>query len=356
MEMRNRYKYRKLNFERLALVLLFWGLVAGTKIEAVTFYLNHYSARATALGEAYSTIGEDADTMFFNPASLVNIESKSFQYTMADLYSMDINLDVLSFATYLGKNRGALGIAYAIVSSGNQPVTDVYRYPEYGGQTGEGIVMDSQDEPLILGYFSENRSAFYLSYANYLYNRLAMGVSIKRYAYYYNGDQIEDKYINALIHTKANSWSIDWGFYWKLFDNLSLGGAVSDLMSTGFKWNTETPYVMELNPQITIGALYSFVKNLWVSLDITRIMGTQTVFFKSGVEYKIMRIIPVRAGYNNGIINFGTGIICESDKFLKYIFKNVPSNFNKKYLKIDYALILNSLPGYTHKFTIGLSF
>jgi len=340
---------RKNRFYFITLIFIFCILFP---VYSDTFYLNNFSARVTGMGEAFTSIPYSPDILFINPAMLSLIKKNCFEYNYANLFNLDIIMNSFWFTAKLKK--GGIGIGYTIISSGEQPVTDVRRYTVSGGQTGEGMVFNINEEPVILGYFSESRTALYLGYGFNIYENIYTGWVVKRYAFYYEGDTIEDKYINALIHTKANCWGVDIGFFiHKIYNLFNFGIKFGDFISTGFKWNTEFPYVQYVDKTITAGISSDIIENLIAGVDITYNLAQKEIEARIGAEYILLETVFIRGGYKKSNINFGTGIIL-SHYVMKYLLHPDDKELLKYNFNIGYTGNYNLHLGITHRFSFLL--
>ena len=87
------------------------------------------SARAAAMGEAYSAAAQDADAVRYNPAALAGVKANSAQIMHAN-YLAETSIEQGAFAKRLGSNQ-ALGVSILQMSYGKIAQTD-----ETGYQTG----------------------------------------------------------------------------------------------------------------------------------------------------------------------------------------------------------------------------
>jgi hypothetical protein len=334
----------------IILIILFLNL----NLFSMNFYLNDYSADTKSIAESYINSSENSDSIIFNPAMLVNLNYKVFQWTTANLFGEDINLNSFSYAMPFKKEKFAFGIAFSVISADEQPITDIYRYPQSGGSTGEGIIMKN-DEPIILGSFSESRSAIYLSFAKKFYKKFSAGITLKRYSFFYKGDTINDKYINALLNTYSSCLSFDLGLNYFIFENLETGITFSDLLNTGFKWDIENEYILKIPPQLGFNLAYKKIKNLTLAVLIKKIFQSKNFSFKAGIGYLFSNLIEIKTGYDNNNFNIGTGIKLRPIKIAKYLTKDI-NKYENKIINLEYSLEFNSQIGNTHRISLRFNF
>ena len=85
------------------------------------------SARAAAMGEAYSATTKEADAVRYNPAALVRVESNSVEIMHAD-YLADTFFDQVAFARRIKSNQ-AIGFSILQMSYGDIDKTDIAGAP-----------------------------------------------------------------------------------------------------------------------------------------------------------------------------------------------------------------------------------
>lgn len=99
-------------------------------------------ARATAMGNAYSAVADEASALYWNPAGLTRIKDKSLTFMHAD-YLESSYYDYLAYGQNLGE-RGAWGASAQYFSAGKIAETD-----QAGIETGH---FTPHDMAFTLGY------------------------------------------------------------------------------------------------------------------------------------------------------------------------------------------------------------
>jgi len=117
-------------------------------------------ARATAMGEAYTAITDDAGSSFWNPAGLANIEQRNF-YLAYTSWPADISFGGFSLGWNLG-SIGVVGVNAVYLNTDNMPVTTIFDPEGLSGET-----------------FNISNYALGLSYARYMTDNLAVGATVK---------------------------------------------------------------------------------------------------------------------------------------------------------------------------------
>lgn len=114
---------------RLAIILALIGITAGQAVaqkvatSSLQFLKVMPTARATAMGEAFSTLASGADAVYWNPAGVALVEHPEFAGTLT-LWLFDSRQGALSFASSLG-DWGSIGLQLQYVDYGKIQETSV---------------------------------------------------------------------------------------------------------------------------------------------------------------------------------------------------------------------------------------
>ena len=283
-------------------------------------------ARSTGMGEAYVTLADNANAVFWNPAELIKVNNLDFSFSFVD-WLLDVKH--YSFAgAYNVEGIGVFGLQILFDDVGEIPVTrvsDLYRTDDGSynpGLTGETMRPGSR--------------VFGLSYAKSLTDKFSFGITIK-YAY-------ED-----LVAEQASTIVFDGGLSYQTgFRSIEIAAALRQF-GPEVKF-IDTPYPL---PQtFTIGisanifapdeALISQIENqkliIAYNLSQPRDYSQQHLI---GLEYTYNDLISFRAGYKINFdeedFTFGAGI-----------------NYNG--YRVDYSYNnFGEFLGDVHRFSIGLS-
>ncbi len=137
------------------------------------------SARAMAMGGAFTAVVDDVSAVFYNPAGLPYLYNKEAMFTQVVLPS-SMNLSFFAIGLPMESIGGVLGIGGSFLSTGDILETT------YNSPTGTGRL------------FSAGEYALTLSYGRYLTDRFSVGFTMK-----YLGTDLAD--------VSANGWSADIG-------------------------------------------------------------------------------------------------------------------------------------------------
>ncbi|OGS43866.1 MAG: hypothetical protein A2539_06355 [Elusimicrobia bacterium RIFOXYD2_FULL_34_15] len=218
------------------------------------------SARASALGNAYTSLTNNGNSLYWNQAGLAKIRSSQVNLTHI-AYFQNINYDYLSYSMPF-RNIGVLSIGgLGIYSGGIDKTTE--------DSNGNFVDID--------GNYNTLQTAIMLGLGRKINKQLYAGAGIKL---------IQEK-----IDTETTSgFALDLGGQCQIIKKLGAGLAVQNL---GPKINGGT-----LPTSIKAGLDYKIVNNLTAALECDYLF-ERNFLFGAGAEYIYKDIVPVRVGYNN---------------------------------------------------------
>ncbi|MCF8414574.1 MAG: PorV/PorQ family protein [Melioribacteraceae bacterium] len=126
------------------------------------------SARAAAMGGAYSAIAFSSDAIFWNPAGLTQIKNFALGFGYLDWF-MDVQHYSFS-AAYTIDGIGTFGVLGMGTSVGDIPVTTVSQLGFVDGVYNPGLTGES---------FSPSSSVFGISFARQLNDKFSFGLTVK---------------------------------------------------------------------------------------------------------------------------------------------------------------------------------
>lgn len=257
-------------------------------------------ARSEAIAGAYTSITGDNYNMYYNPAGLVDVNSKSITGHHNE-WLTDIKYEFLGYSFKLNK-FDALGISVMYLHMG-----DIDRTDDYGNPAGK---------------FTAEDMAVNLSYA-YNYNEdLYFGIS--------------GKYIKqSNAGYNANGYAVDLGVIANYFksNGVTFGASILNI-------GPEIKFIKDsdkLPLTWRTGLSYNFKKMVLLSFDIVK-PRDNNIAEKIGIEYNVNHIAFLRAGYNsdddisNGY-SYGVG-------------------FKLKNVTVDYAFVPQDFFGDSHRFSL----
>lgn len=255
------------------------------------------SARATALGEAYSVWASGAEAVFWNPAGLADLENIELSTTYIN-WLFDSQQGAVSFACSMG-DIGALAVQLQYVDFG-----------EFEETTNARPFIKNVQNPGLTGRtFNPFSYLVGVSYARYLTDKFSLGLSVKfAHESLFNGESVVAQ-IRQGVYEKVDTWAngllFDFGIrYYTGFKSVYLGSSVQN-------FGADVKYAKESNPvpllfRVGIGADIIGPKGLWISgSDENRLSMATDIFHPNdyaqqvhmGVEYEYSAIFALRGGY-----------------------------------------------------------
>lgn len=290
----------------------------------MNFLLVGTSPRASAIGEAFTVLGNNSECMFYNPAGLTDIQ-KEFDVSLnMTTWIADINYLSGSAAWNLG-NYGVVGINLLTV--------------DYGTINGTSLILDGDQSIYPLGYRDDGELgnvgayAFGVAYAKAISTQFSIGGNMKLAS-----QSLGKNYLGAETAKENNATKLvfDAGVKYKTgFKSFAFGMTIRNFAS-----NIKREEISEQLPlTFTLGAaidLYDFIEPehndesaLNVEVDFLH-QNNYSERVNFGVEYKLIKMIFLRAGYqtNRDLASWSGGIglntsISEYDLQFNYSYSRV---------------------------------
>ncbi len=282
--------------------------------EGAAFLKLGTGARATALGGAYTALGDDASSIGWNPAGLARLEKREAAAAHAELFERT-RYDFAAYAQPTAKGTFAAGLLY--LSHGSFDGRD-----GLGRQTGE---VTAADTAVSFTYAQKNEIADY-------------GVSVKLIS-------------SHIAEAEAQTAALDFGFKRKMSElkggKIFAAAAVRHLnIGPGlhYAWaKTDLPL------QLAAGGAWAGEKAA-LSFDLINGpngSGTDAAF---GGEYRVQKSFAVRAGYGTaGLVAGGSGF--DTLRGLSFGL-----GLKSERVSFDYAVTPAGDLGQTHRFGVGVRF
>lgn len=298
-------------------------------------------ARAQAMGGAYTSISKDATAMYWNPAGIGNITGFEIDFSHTN-WIFETNYDYIGMVSSISE-QVSVGVNVTSFGVGDQIVRAV------GFEEGTGEVYSAQD--LAIG----------LSFAVNLTDKFSFGI---------NG-----KYINQRIwHSSATGFAIDVGAIYKTqLDGLQMGFSISnfgsDMQLSG------RDLVNAIDPDIinegvekvpvnyeagSFGLPMLFRFGVSYKIDISSIQSELLIAtdllkpnnddesVNIGLEYTILDMFALRAGYRSLFIDESTGGLS--------LGGGIAISASTLVILVDYAYVDLGLLSSVHNFGISLRF
>lgn len=314
---------RKLSF--ICLLLLIPIFLIGISNEAgttgFTFLKVIFSARAAALGNAYTGLSNDASAVFFNPAGLVQINNPEAEVTYMN-YLDGVNCASAVYAVPYN-NKTSFGI-FAKGLSASEDRTLIDAYGQYAGTDGTFGVSD-----FVAG----------ISAARTILPILDLGVNVK-----FIQESLDDQSATAvafdagLMHQTTNK-------------NLKIGISLRNI-GKQLSYYTDNEYEEKMPLTAALGFNLHPNEKLYAVLDIYKPLNYDYLG-RVGLEYKIHEILLFRAGYKTNASDWKTG---GDDEVFAGMSFGFGINLNQYKIKMDYAVASYGDLGFVNLITMGYSF
>ncbi len=261
------------------------------------------SARAAALGEAYSTLASGAEAVFWNPAGLALVENQEFSLTYTD-WLFDARQGAISYALAV-RGFGAVGLQVQYVDFGVFEET-----------TNERPFISDPDNPGLTGRtFKPYSYVIGATYARHLTDRFALGLGVK----YAHESLFDQGTVTAQVRqgvfdevsTNASGVLFDLGIRYETgFRSIQIASAVQN-------FGPDVQYAVESYPvpllfRIGIAADLVGPNGLFLGgHDDNQVRAAFDIFHPNdyaqqihgGIEYEFLGVLALRAGYK---LNYDT--------------------------------------------------
>jgi long-subunit fatty acid transport protein len=292
-------------------------------------------ARASAMGESFAAVANDASALFWNPAGIGNLQNLEVHLTHMD-YLLDIRFDFAGLVVPIGS--GNLGFSAAVLGMDDERVT---------------TLADSDGESGIT--WKASSFAIGMTYSRAITDRFAVGLT---------GKYIQEN----LYNSSANTLALDIGSLYNTgIRGIKIGMAMSNFggkMKLGGRDLTQRDVDADPGVGGNIGQSADLVVNSW-PLPLNFRVGLSLEVFKNesgtlllaadfnhptdadervnfGAEYSFANRLFLRGGYklnyDEESYTFGGGL-------------NLPiTNYN---FMLDYSFNEFGILGETHRFSLG---
>jgi len=272
-----------------------------TAQSTMNFLLVSTSSKASALGDAYTSIGSGSEAMFYNPAGLAGMQTE-----------FDINLNYTGWIADIKYLSG--GVAWNLYDIGVIGINLLT--VDYGTINGTSLTLDIGND---LGYIDNGEIsnvgayAIGLSYARAISQEFSIGGTVKLV-----GQNLGVSIVQAgSVENNASKLSFDAGVKYKTgFKGFMFGMSIRN-------FSTEVKYVEEgfqLPLRFTLGISMDLVdftnfdkdnNSLMLSVEsINDRSHAQQIGF--GLEYEFLKMFSLRGGYilenDENSFNLGLGI------------------------------------------------
>lgn len=303
------------------------------------FLLVSVSPRASAMGDAYFAVGTGAESIFYNPAAMVETKKPFNVVVNYTQWIADIKYLAGAASWNLG-NYGAVGISMLTV--------------DYGTIYGTSLVPPSMTAEYPLGYIDNgnvpNVGAYSvgLSYAKAINNQFMVGGNIKIAGQNLGENHFAD---GTSVKNNASKLVFDMGVkYYTGFKDFRFGMAIRN-----FSTDVKRELISETLPlTFNLGAAIDLLDFIQPAHDTSNSLTFAAGFLHSnsyseranfGLEYKFLGAVALRAGYqtNRDVASWSVGAGFDSN------VKGMEIQVNYSFSKMD---IFNDV----NRLSVGFSF
>ena len=314
----------KKNLTMIMIILLPVLLIAENEnagTSGFTFLKVNYSARAAAMGNAYTGLSNDADAVFFNPAGLVQIDSPQASVTYMS-YLDGINCGSAVYAYPVNDKTSLAVFAKGLSATEDRTIAD---------EMGQYVGTD--------GTFGMSDFIFGISAARFIIDMLDVGINVK-----FIQESLDDNSASAVVfdagimHQSTN-------------ENLKVGIAIRNI-GKQLTYYTDDEYEEIMPTTLTVGFNYHPKEKLYAIVDIYKPLDND-IFGRFGLEYQVHPILTLRAGYKTNASDWATG---GDNEIFSGISFGTGFDLNKYGLKMDYAIVSYGDLGFVNQISVKYLF
>jgi hypothetical protein len=245
-----------------------WGQTSLTS--GADFLLMTTGARPDGMGQAFSAVADDINTLTFNPAGLANIRLPEVGYGH-EAFLADIGYDFVGAAIPTGE-AGVLGLGY--LGMGTAP---------FNSTSNPSAPPVSVQDTALIGAWGKS---FY---------QLHLGAAVK--------------YIHeTLAGVQGSGFAFDAGARYRLLPQLTVAGSVLN-MGPGIQFASLEPLPLEVNGGLAWTVLQNPTHSLTLAMEASSVVTEDTQRYSFGAEYWYQNKFAIRAGYlaNSQVEGFSAG-------------------------------------------------
>lgn len=272
------------------------------------------SARATAMGSAFTGVADDATAVFWNPGGLVNVTGNEVSLNHV-AWAADTNLSTAIVAFNPRSIPGTFAFAVRSFWMDPQLVRTAF-IPEGTGET-----------------FDAGTTTFGLSYSRFFTDKFSAGFTLN---YLHMG----------LAETAVNTGAFDFGIMYRIgIKDLKLGMTIQNLGGKFTFDERESKLPVNFKMGVSLNAFKNESQRLMLALEFQH-PSDNLERANVGLEYGLNSMFFARAGYH---INYDTD-------GLAYGFGAALPTGEHTRMQADYSAVDMEALGIVHRFTVSVSY
>ncbi len=273
---------------------------SGFRRYAGEFMAIDVSARAQAMGGAYSSLANDVFAAFYNPAGMVQIQSTQIGFTHTQQFIASVNYDYIGFTKPLSRDK-AFGISLIRLGVDNIPDSR-----KAGILADDGTLLGIDESQV--NNFNSSDYVLFFSLGQRFRSKFLWGFNVKLVR-------------RNLADHSANGIGFDAGVLFNVSDRWRVGGMFRNITTTLIAWDTGEKELV--SPTIRMGSSYRVPLpglNSYLIPNVDLVINTDspvnlvndrsaTLNGAIGGELVVKERLFIRGGYDDlQRVNFGVGI------------------------------------------------
>jgi len=272
--------------------------------------LSHVGSKSMGMAGAVVSDVNDLETVFYNPAGLVNIKPYSFIAGTTDLYGLK----------FLNHQFLSISLPYKSAISIQQLGTNSSSLSDKNLSSEKSI--------------SFSKAFFLLDDAN---SKLSVGYNINGLIFYQNASAgVNGDGTSGLGSGETTTIGLDIGVHASLRNKISFGAFIKNINNPSIGKGSSSS---QLPRRMDVGLTYNPFDGLYTTFAIEKVLGQEQSSFRFGIQYDIIESLSFRTGIQMNPNRFGFG--------LSYKLNNI---------EVSYSLLTHHLLSASNLLSIKVNF
>lgn len=272
--------------------------------------ISHVGSKSMGMAGAVVSDVNDFETVFYNPAGLVNIKPYSFIAGTTDLYGLK----------FLNHQFLSISLPYSSALSIQQLGTNTTGFSDKNLSSEKSI--------------SFSKAFFLLDDAN---SKLSVGYNVNGLIFYQNASAgVNGDGVGGLSSGETSALGLDIGVHASLRNKISFGAFIKNINNPSIGKGSSSS---QLPRRMDVGFTYNPFDGLFTTFAIEKVLGQDQSSFRFGIHYDIIESLSFRTGIQMNPNRFGFG--------LSYKFNNI---------EMSYSLLTHHLLSASNLLSIKVNF